>query len=71
MEASITVNGIPLTMSQSMTVRVALATFALDLQSERGLGDDEHGKAMVNGYMSAIRAIHQMMYPTDPEPRDD
>jgi hypothetical protein len=68
MEAAITVNGTPLTTSQSMTVRVALACFAMDLHGT-DLGGDEHGVAMTRGYLSAIRAIHRMMYPTDPSDR--
>jgi hypothetical protein len=64
MEALITVNGTPLTPSQSMTVRVALATFAMELQDDGGLGDDEPSARMTQGYLSAVRAIHRLMYPT-------
>jgi hypothetical protein len=64
MEAFITVNDTPLTASQSMTVRVALATFAMDLQDPAALGDDEHGARMIEGYLSAIRAIYRLMHPT-------
>jgi hypothetical protein len=65
MEALITVNGTPLTPSQSMTVRVALATFAMELQDD-GLGDDEPSARMTQGYLSAVRAIHRLMYPRTP-----
>jgi hypothetical protein len=63
-EARITINDVPLTTLQSMTVRVALATFAMDL-NDAGLGDDEHGTIMTQSYLAAIRAIHRLMYPAE------
>jgi hypothetical protein len=59
-EAAITINGVPLTTAQAMTVRVALGSFAMDLQNHH-LGGDEHGEAMTRGYLAAIYEIHQMM----------
>ena len=59
-EADITINGQKLTAAQAMTIRVALGSFALSLQSD-GLGDDEHGAAMTEGYLTAIRDIHTLM----------
>ena len=59
-EPDITVNGVKLTLGQAMTVRVALGSFAMDLQNH-GLGDDEVGKGMKQGYLNAISAIVALM----------
>ena len=58
-EPSITINGTPLTEAQAMTVRVALSSFALDL--EEGLGDDEHGQKMSAGYKARLGEIFKMI----------
>jgi hypothetical protein len=60
-EATITVNGTQLTFGQSMTVRVALESFALSLAID-GLGDDEGGKHLVEGYTRQIQSIRTMMH---------
>lgn len=60
LEAAITVNGVRLSEGQAMTVRVALAHFVDDLQRS-GLGDDEHGKAMVAGYTARAAEMFRMM----------
>lgn len=59
-EASVTINGSPLTVGQSMTLRVALETFAFSLKGE-GCGDDEHGLAMTAAYMAAIQDIRKLI----------
>ena len=59
-EPAITVNGVRLTTGQAMTVRVALSHFALDLK-EDGLGDDDHGLKMVEGYQGALAEIYKMI----------
>jgi len=61
-EAKITVNGHTLSYGQSMTVRVALGSFARDLEEE-GLGDDEHGIAMTKLYQKNINEIFKKMSP--------
>jgi hypothetical protein len=51
-EAHVTINGTTLTRAQTMTLRVALGEYLLNL-ADRGpaaLGDDEHGRAMVALY---------------------
>jgi hypothetical protein len=58
-EASITINGHQLTSGQSMTIRVALENFAMDL-SQDGLGDDALGLAIRDGYLTRIREIRSM-----------
>lgn len=59
-EAIITVGGVTLTPSQSMTVRVAICSFVSDLM-EKGLGDDEHGKFMTKAYLENCRTIEKMI----------
>jgi hypothetical protein len=51
-----TLNGIPLSVGQGMTIRVALGAFAMSLQSG-GLGDDETGKQLSQGYLKCIGEI--------------
>ena len=60
-EPDITVNGVRLTTAEAMTVRVALGAFAMDLQSKDSLGDDDHGHAMRDGYLIALRDIIALM----------
>ena len=55
-EAGITVNGVTLTVGQSMTIRVALHHFASDLYQD-GLGDDDHGRKMTEQYQSRTSEI--------------
>lgn len=61
-EPIIIINGVKLTPGEAMTVRVALETWAMELQNDPGcLGVDEHGRRMVAGYLSAIRDIRRIM----------
>jgi len=60
-EPYITINGMRLTSGQSMAVRVAVESFASDLVTN-GLGDDQHGKDMVQGYLRSINDIRYAMY---------
>lgn len=59
-EPTITVNGVLLSEGQAMTVRVALESFAIDL-TENGLGSDEHGRKMTEGYLTCIVGIRWAM----------
>lgn len=49
-EAEIIIDGKKLTVGESMTVRVALTSLISEMQRE-GLGDDETGKAIAEGYI--------------------
>lgn len=62
-EPAVTINGQMLDQGQAMTLRVALESFAMDL-STQGLGDDEHGRAMRDGYLVRIREIRDLMLAT-------
>ena len=56
LEKEIIVNGVRLTEGQSMTVRVALSSYSMDL-NEHGLGDDDMGKKICKGYQKCINEI--------------
>jgi hypothetical protein len=60
-EPKITINGIELSIAQAMTVRVAIESFASELR-ENGLGDDEHGRKMVENYTRAIDGIRAAIF---------
>ena len=49
-----------LSKSESMTVRVALQMFEIDLRS-KGLGNDEHGIEMTKLYLDNIKSIKEKM----------
>ena len=59
-EAEIIINGQKCTFAESMTVRVALGAFLMDLHTD-GLGDDSHGIAICHGYKAAIASVHRKM----------
>lgn len=61
-EPAMTINGVPLTTAQAMTVRVALGAFAMDLQNG-GLGNDQTGHEITQGYLTAISQLHRLMHP--------
>lgn len=58
-EPIIVINGVLLPLPAAMTVRVAIESFAIGLQS--GLGDDEHGEYMTSMYKQQIDFIHACM----------
>ena len=60
-EPEIVINGVQLTISQAMTVRVAIETFSMGLV-EDGLGDDNHGKKMVELYGAQISELRKIIY---------
>ncbi len=60
-ESLIVVNGMTLTYAESMTIRVALESFAAELIAN-GLGDDSHGKAMTKAYLKNINSVRGYMY---------
>ena len=60
-EASIIINGVELSEAQSMTVRCALESYDSDLAAN-GLGEDERGKSICQGYRDRIREIRKPLY---------
>ena len=59
-EPRITIDGIVLTTGQAMTVRVALASFTLDVKVGR-LGSDEHGVAVTAAYKARLEEILKLL----------
>jgi hypothetical protein len=69
MEPVITINGIQLTKAQSMSVRVALSGFKMELK-QAGLGADEHGLAMTEAYLRRLDEILRLIASVK-EPSED
>jgi hypothetical protein len=59
-EPDIMINGQVLSEAEAMTVRVAIQTFAISLQSD-GLGSDRHGEIMTLAYLANIDQINLLM----------
>ena len=59
-EPAITINGTRLTEAQAATIRCAVEALAASLDD--GLGDDEHGQKMVEGYRARIKEIRGMIF---------
>lgn len=59
-EAAVSINGIQLNDAQSMSIRVAVASFIQDLQ-DQGLGDDFHGKAMTSNYLLRLQEVEKLL----------
>ena len=60
-EAIITINGKQISSAMSMTIRVAIEGFSMELK-ENGLGPDKHGKEMVALYQERINEIRGLLY---------
>ena len=58
-EPRITINGVTITNAMSMTIRVAVESFAADL-SRHGLGDDDVGKGICAGYLARSAEIRAL-----------
>jgi len=65
-EARMTVNGVELETGHVMTIRVALESYMAFLCDE-GLGDDQRGKAICEGYQRRIRELRRLMLTNPPE----
>ena len=59
-EAIITINGMTLTVGQSLTVRLAVSSFVLEL-TKNGLGNDPHGEEMAKLYLARAGEVREMM----------
>jgi hypothetical protein len=56
MTLDIRINGELLSTAEAMTIRVAVSSFLMSLQAD-GLGDDETGKALCDGYQRACQSV--------------
>ena len=59
-EADVKINGLSLAFGEIMSVRVAISQFLIQLQAD-GLGDDEMGKSLCNGYQRACKSVLSKM----------
>jgi len=62
-EPDIVINDQQLSAAQAMAVRVAVSSFPANLVMNGGLGDDEHGKAMVKLYTMRCNEIMEFISP--------
>jgi len=61
-EAVVVVNGVALSFAQSMSLRVAVAHMLHDLQDPLRLGDDEHGRFMVQAYKARLEEVQELIF---------
>lgn len=59
-EPEIVINNQKLSKAEAMTIRVAVASFQVTLQE--GLGDDEAGKSICEGYKNCINLINRKIF---------
>jgi hypothetical protein len=60
-EATITIAGTQLTFAQSMTLRVAICAFAIDMSKKNALGSDDTGRAIAAAYRERSEEIIQLI----------
>lgn len=60
-EPAIIINSTCCSDGMAMTIRVAVEHFASWLHEE-GLGEDDHGKAMKDGYLRCVQQIRQAIH---------
>jgi hypothetical protein len=60
-EARITIGDKVLTEAQSMTVRVALSSFHVEIWEDDPLGTDEHARQMTDAYRERLAEIMPMV----------
>ena len=68
-EPDITINGHELSFVEAMTVRCALENFAFFLSTD-GLGEDETGQGIRNGYLKQIKHIRTYIFKALTEGKD-
>lgn len=60
-EPEITINGIRLSESQAMAVRVAIDSMFIEMNNPEALGPDDHGRKMASGYQERCQEIIRLM----------
>lgn len=58
-EPEIIINGVKLSIPEAMTIRVAVGNLMIDMQS--GLGNDEVGKSICEGYKRCLNSISKLL----------
>jgi hypothetical protein len=66
-EPEIIINGVTMSFSQSMTIRVALESFASEMWQPGALGDDDHGVTMARLYGKSVDSIRPALYKNQPQ----
>lgn len=59
-EPKITINGVEVSYGMSMTIRVAMESFATSLNKEDSLGSDKLGKTIRLGYLKQIKEFRKV-----------
>lgn len=59
----ITINGVPLTSGQVMTVFAALQGFGVRMEEKNVLGADTHGEFMREAHLANVISINRIMVP--------
>jgi len=59
-EPKIVINGLELSIAESMTVRIAIDVFVMELK-ENGLGTDKNGISIRDGYLHCYNTILRKM----------
>ena len=60
-EAHVAIDGVTLTQGQSMTLRVAMEFFRMDLLKPASLGEDDMGKRLASAYAKNAAEISSML----------
>ena len=60
-EPKIEINGVTLTDSQTIAVRIAVESLGVTI--EDGLGDDDYARQLAELYRSRIEEVRDLMYP--------
>lgn len=61
-EAFVTINGVGLTIGQTMALRVAAAAFHTEMGAHGALGGDEHGRQMAANYRVRLGEVLAMLH---------
>mgnify|MGYP003393619248 CR=1 FL=1 len=61
-EAVVAINGSVLTLAQSMVLRCAVSHMLMDMQDPLALGNDDHGRYMVQAYKARLRELEELIF---------
>ena len=67
-EASVLIDGTPLSVGQVMTLRVAVTSFLVDINDEGSLGHDEIGEGLRTNYRTAGIELLKLLTRTGDKP---
>ncbi len=64
-ESLITINGVLLSEGQSLSVRVAIESFIIQLKID-GLGNDDRGNQITKSYLERLGEIQELIHEKTP-----